>query len=308
LIKTLEKEGIGRPSTYATIVDTIQQRRYVRKVDGRLQPSDSAFVVNYILETCFSDIINPGFTASMENSLDRIEEGEVDWVHVLSDFYTPFIKDLKRAETEINRVQIDSDLNCEKCGQKMIVRLGRSGKFLACSAYPACKSTINIPEEVLLFSHGVPEGPMAVAELLEQFGTEEKGQTEAIDEKCDKCGSAMHIRSGRFGRFIACTNYPECKNTRPIVKDIGIACPKPDCNGKMLEKKSKRGRLFYGCSSYPDCNLTTWARPSGELCPECGAPLIWHSTKKLGNYIKCSGKGCKYKTIPEGVENDEQEE
>lgn len=308
LIKTLEKEGIGRPSTYATIVDTIQQRRYVHKSEGRLQPSDSAFVVNHILEACFADIINPGFTASMENNLDRIEEGEVDWVHVLSDFYEPFLKDLKRAESEIERVQIPSDMNCEKCGQNMVVRLGRSGKFLACSAYPACKSTINIPEELLLFANGVPKGPMAIAALLEQFGTEEKGDSEPIDEKCDKCGAAMHIRTGRFGRFIACTNYPECKNTRPIVKDIGVGCPKVGCNGRMLEKKSKRGRLFYGCSNYPECDLTTWAKPTGELCPECGAPLVWHSTKKAGKYIKCSGKGCKYKIVPEGIENDEQEE
>lgn len=308
LIKTLEKEGIGRPSTYATIVDTIQQRRYVHKVEGRLQPSDSAFVVNHILETCFADIINPGFTAAMESNLDRIEEGEVDWVHVLSDFYKPFTEDLKRAETVIDRVQIGSDINCEKCGANMVVRLGRSGKFLACSAYPECKSTINIPEELLLFAHGLPKPPIAIAELLSQFGTEEKGANEPIDEKCDKCGSPMHIRTGRFGRFIACTNYPECKNTHPIVKDTGVLCPKPDCSGKMLEKKSKRGRIFYGCSNYPECDLTTWAMPSGELCPECGAPLIWHSTKKAGKFIKCSGKGCKYKLVPESTENDEQEE
>ncbi|NLF98407.1 MAG: type I DNA topoisomerase [Candidatus Riflebacteria bacterium] len=308
LIKTLEKEGIGRPSTYATIVDTIQQRRYVHKTEGRLQPSDSAFVVNYILEKCFADIINPGFTASMESSLDRIEEGEVDWVHVLSDFYEPFIKDLKKAEAEIDRVQIDSDINCEKCGQTMVVRLGRSGKFLACSGYPACKSTINIPEELLLFANGVPAGPMAMAELLSQFGSEDRGEAELIDEKCDKCGSPMQIRTGRFGRFIACTNYPECKNTRPIVKDSGVACPKPGCGGRMLEKKSKRGRIFYGCSNYPACDLTTWAMPAGELCPECSAPLVWHSTKKSGKFIKCSGKGCKYKVVPESTENDEQEE
>ncbi len=308
LIKTLEKEGIGRPSTYATIVDTIQQRRYVHKVEGRLQPSDSAFVVNHILESCFADIINPGFTANMENSLDRIEEGEVDWVHVLSDFYAPFVKDLKRAEAEIERVQIDSDLNCEKCGQKMVVRLGRSGKFLACSGYPACKSTINIPEELLLFANGVPAGPMAIAELLDQYGSAERNESELIDEKCDKCGSSMQIRTGRYGRFIACTNYPECKNTRPIVKDSGVACPKPGCGGRMLEKKSKRGRIFYGCSNYPACDLTTWAMPTGELCPECSSPLVWHSTKKSGKFIKCSGKGCKYKVVPESTENDEQEE
>jgi DNA topoisomerase-1 len=149
---------------------------------------------------------------------------------------------------------------------------------------------------------------MAIAELLSQFGSEDRGESEPIDEKCDKCGSPMQIRTGRFGRFIACTNYPECKNTRPIVKDSGVACPKPECGGRMLEKKSKRGRIFYGCSNYPACDLTTWAKPTGELCPECNAPLVWHSTKKSGKFIKCSGKGCKYKLVPESTENDDQEE
>ncbi len=308
LIKTLEKEGIGRPSTYATIVDTIQQRRYVRKVDGRFQPSDAAFVVTDILERCFSDIINPGFTAQMESYLDRIEDGEVDWVEVLREFYEPFMRDLKKAEEEVGKVQIESDLCCEKCGEKMLVRLGRSGKFLACSAYPNCKSTINIPEEMLLFANGIPQPPLNIAAQLAGFSSDSASEAEMIDEKCDKCGAQMNIRNGRFGRFVACSNYPECKNTRPIVKDIGVACPAEGCNGKMLEKKSKRGRLFYGCSNYPACNLTTWAKPTGELCPECSAPLVWHNTRKLGNYIKCSGKGCKYKLIPEGTENDDQEE
>ncbi|NCB37801.1 MAG: type I DNA topoisomerase [Erysipelotrichia bacterium] len=305
IIKTLEKEGIGRPSTYATIVDTIQQRRYVRKIDGRFHPSDVAFVVNHILETCFSDIINPGFTAAMETSLDRIEDGEADWVHLLSEFYEPFMQDLKKAEEKIAKVQIESDLKCEKCGETMVVRLGRSGKFLACSAYPACKSTINIPEEILLFADGMPQAPIIISEILANATGETQQELELVEEKCEKCGSDMHIRTGRFGRFIACTNYPECKNTRPIVKDTGVTCPVEGCNGKMLEKKSKRGRLFYGCSNYPTCTMTTWAKPTGELCPECHAPLVWHATKKLGNYIKCSGKGCKFKLIPEGTESDE---
>ena len=308
IIKTLEKEGIGRPSTYATIVDTIQQRKYVRKVDGRFMPSDAAFIVNYILEKCFADIINTGFTASMESHLDRIEEGEVDWVNMLREFYEPFMRDLKVAEETLEKVQIVSDIICEKCGQPMLVRMGRSGKFLACSGYPACKSTINIPEEILLFAEGIPKPPMAMAALLESAGASPSAELELVDEKCDKCGSDMHIRTGKFGRFIACTKYPACKKTRPVVKEIGVNCPAEGCNGKMLEKKSKRGRLFYGCSNYPNCTLTTWAKPTGELCPECKSPLVWHNTKKLGNYIKCSGKGCRYKSIPEGTDNDEHQE
>jgi DNA topoisomerase-1 len=308
LIKTLEKEGIGRPSTYATIVDTIQQRKYVKKVEGRFHPSDVAFVVTEILEKCFSDIINTGFTAQMESYLDKVEDGQVDWVDVLSEFYTPFMKDLKHAEEIIAKVQIESDMNCEKCGKKMLVRLGRTGKFLACSGYPECKSTVNIPDEIILFDKGIPKPPIAISQILSEVEEETAKEYELVDEKCEKCGSDMYIRDGRFGKFIACSNYPECKNTRQLVKDTGVACPAKDCDGKILEKKSKRGRLFYGCSNYPECTLTTWALPTGELCPECDSPLVWHTTKKSGKHIKCSGKGCKYKLFPEEEDNGDAKE
>ena len=296
IIKTLEKEGIGRPSTYATIVDTIQQRKYVKKVDGRFVPSDAAFVVSEILETCFPKLISTGFTATMESDLDRIEEGSADWVKVLNDFYSPFVEELKQAEEKVEKVQIESDIVCPECGKKMMVRIGKAGKFLACSAYPECKSTINIPEEILLFSQGIPKPPIKIAERLANV-VEETPEVELIDEVCEKCGAQMQIRSGKFGKFVACSNYPECKNTHPIVKDIGVKCPV--CGGKIVEKKSKRGRVFYGCNNYPKCTLTTWDRPTGELCPDCKAPLVWYNTKKLGDYIKCSAKGCKYKMIPE---------
>ncbi len=308
LIKTLEKEGIGRPSTYATIVDTIQQRKYVKKVEGRFHPTDIAFVVNEILEKCFSDIINPGFTAKMETELDKVEEGEIDWVDVLNEFYEPFMRDLKKAEEAIDKVQIESDMVCEKCGRKMVVRLGRTGKFLACSGYPECRSTVNIPDEVLLFANGLPKPPMHVEQMLSDIVEQTAKEYEVVEEKCEKCGSDMYIRDGRFGRFIACSNYPECKNTRQLVKETGVICPAEGCNGKILEKKSKRGRLFYGCSNYPQCELTTWALPTGELCPECKAPLVWHSTRKSGKYIKCSGKGCKFKKYPEEEDNADQKE
>ena len=296
IIKTLEKEGIGRPSTYATIVDTIQQRKYVKKVDGHFVPSDAAFVVSHILETSFSNLISTGFTASMESNLDLIEEGSADWVKVLNDFYTPFSEDLKKAEEKIEKLQIESDVTCPVCGKKMMVRIGRTGKFLACSSYPECKSTINIPDDMLLFAEGIPQPPMKLAERLANI-TEEEPEVELIDEKCEKCGAQMQIRSGKFGKFVACSNYPECKNTHPIVKDIGVKCP--SCGGKIVEKKSKRGRLFYGCSNYPKCTLTTWNKPTGELCPECNAPLVWCNTKKLGDYVKCSAKGCKFKRVPD---------
>lgn len=306
LIKTLEKEGIGRPSTYATIVDTIQQRKYVKKVETRFHPTDIAFVVTEILQKCFSDIINPGFTAGMESSLDKVEEGQVDWVDVLAEFYNPFMQDLKKAEEIVGKVQIESDMVCEKCGKKMLARLGRTGKFLACSGYPECKSTVNIPDEILLFANGIPKPPIHISELLSSVEQEMAKEFEIVEEKCDKCGSDMYIRTGRFGRFIACSNYPECKNTRQLVKETGVACPAEKCSGKILEKKSKRGRLFYGCSNYPECDLTTWALPTGELCPECSSPLVWHTTKKNGKHVKCSGKGCKYKLFPEEEDNGDK--
>lgn len=303
IIKTLEKEGIGRPSTYATIVDTIQQRKYVKKIEGHFVPSDAAFVVSHILESSFPNLINTKFTASMESNLDLIEEGSADWLKVLSDFYEPFSKDLKNAEEKVDKVQIESDIDCPVCGKKMLARIGRTGKFLACSAYPECKSTMNIPEDMLLFAEGIPQPPMKLAERLANVA-EETPEVELIDETCDKCGAQMQIRSGKFGKFVACSKYPECKNTHPFVKDIGVKCP--SCGGKIVEKKSKRGRIFYGCSNYPKCSLTTWSKPSGELCPECNSPLVWYNTKKQGDYIKCSAKGCKYKHIPidSGVKKD----
>ncbi len=297
IIKTLEKEGIGRPSTYATIVDTIQQRKYVKKVDGKFVPSDSAFVVSDILESCFPNLISTGFTASMESSLDQIEEGAIDWVKVLTDFYTPFCDELKKAEEKVEKVQIESDVVCPECGKKMMVRIGKTGKFLACSSYPECKTTINIPEDMLLFAAGIPKPPMKMSERLANFVEEDKAEVELIDEICEKCGAQMQIRSGKFGKFVACSNYPECKNTHPIVKDIGVKCPA--CGGKIVEKKSKRGRIFYGCNNYPQCKLTTWDKPTGELCPECKEPLVWHFTKTSGNFVKCSSKSCKYKKVPE---------
>ena len=308
LIKTLEKEGIGRPSTYASIVETIQQRKYVKKIEAKFHPTDVAFVVTWILKKCFNDVVTPGFTSKMESALDAVEAGSKDWKSLLNNFYEPFSKDLERAENEIEKVRIPSDCVCKECGKVMMVRLARTGKFMACSGYPECKNTINIPDEISLFANGIPKPPNKMKELLEKIEVELAPGLELLDEVCEKCGAKMAIRNGRFGRFISCTNYPECKNTRQIVKDTGIICPKENCNGKILEKKSKRGRLFYGCSKYPECDFTAWALPTGELCPECGGALVWHSTKKLGKYIKCSTKGCKYTKFPEGEDDGDQKE
>ncbi|MBP7634882.1 type I DNA topoisomerase [Candidatus Ozemobacteraceae bacterium] len=300
LIKTLEKEGIGRPSTYAAIIETIQQRGYVKKVEGRFRPSDAAFLATELLVSKFGDIINPKFTAAMEANLDEVEDGRKDWVRLLSEFYGPFISDLKKAETELQRIQYETDCTCPTCGRVMIVKLGRTGKFLSCSGYPECKSTENIPDEMLLFASGQIQGKLQLRETLDKLKAEAGPDLVPTDQVCEVCGSPMVIRNGRFGRFMACSKYPECKTTKRIQQEIGVACPLDGCNGKVVVKKAKGGRrTFYGCSNYPTCMLTTWSKPTGELCPECKSPLVWHTTKKLGTFIKCSKKGCDFRRIPE---------
>ena len=305
LIKTLEKEGIGRPSTYASIIDTVQARGYVKKLGGKFRPSDAAFVVTDILVKAFGDIINTGFTAKMENELDFIEEGKTDWIHVLEDFYRPFSEDLKSADGAIPKTLIETDCICPKCGAGMIIKLGRTGKFLACSAYPACKSTRNIPDDLSVFAGGIPQSQLKIREVLDISRESQSREVELTDQKCALCSSQMLLKTGRFGQFLACSNYPECKATKPIVKDTGVKCPAEGCEGQMLEKKSKRGRIFFGCSKYPACSVSTWNRPTGGLCPECSSPIVSHSTKKLGEHIKCSNKSCSFKKFPEGADNDE---
>ena len=185
------------------------------------------------------------------------EEGKIDWVEMLKDFYTPFVEALNKAEESVNKLQIPCDVKCDACGKDMVVRLGRTGKFLACSGYPECKNTINIPEEVSLFAKGIPNQPIQISKILEEAENHTKSEeAELLDEKCEKCGAPMQIRTGRFGKFAACSNYPTCKNTHPILKEVGVKCPAKGCDGKIVEKKSKTGRIFYGCSNYPKCKYT----------------------------------------------------
>ncbi|MBF0547385.1 MAG: type I DNA topoisomerase [Candidatus Riflebacteria bacterium] len=307
LIKTLEKEGIGRPSTYAAIIETIQQRGYVSKGEGRFKPSDAAFLTTTILTGAFKDIINPGFTAIMENLLDEIEEGKKDWVGVLTGFYEPFIKDLKKAEEGLKKVELHSDCVCPKCNRPMVVKLGRTGKFLACSGYPECKSTENIPEEIFLFIDTSSEQTVKLREYLDKIKERDgHGKIEPTGEKCEICGSAMVVRTGRYGKYVACEKYPECKNTKALLEAIGVKCPLPNCSGTIVVKRSKRRRVFYGCSRYPECKLTLWAKPTGETCPECSSPMVFHSTKKLGEYTKCSSKTCSFKKFPGEIEAKEE--
>jgi DNA topoisomerase-1 len=266
LVKDMEKLGIGRPSTYAPTIATLVLRKYVDKIEKRLAPTEIAKVVNKLLVENFSDIVDYNFTAEMENDLDKIADGKKDWQPIIKAFYEPFMENLQNKEKEIDKKELTetaTDEKCDKCGSAMVIKLGRFGKFLACSNYPECKNTKPLGED------GKPEEP------------------ETVEEKCEKCDSAMILKHGRFGKFLACSNYPECKNTKAIQKELGVICPK--CNvGQMVEKKSKRGKAFFSCDQYPKCEHAVWTKPTGQLCPECKQLLLFAAKDK----VKC--ESCEY--------------
>lgn len=276
LVKTLEEKGIGRPSTYATILSTIQERRYVTKVDGKFVPSELGILVNDLLVEGFPELIDVGFTAKMEEELDEIEEGKTKWIKVVKEFYGPFKKDLDEALKNLQKIKpkdIPTELLCEKCGLPMVIRWGRHGRFIACTGYPKCKKT----------------RPLEEKEDIQSGETEKISQE--TEELCDRCGSPMVIKRSRYGKFLACSRYPECKNTRPI--SSGIKCPHD--GGDLIERRTKKGRTFWSCSNYPQCKFATWYRPVNEPCPECGAPflVIKHSNNK--KTLHCIKEDCKFK-------------
>jgi len=279
LIKELESNGIGRPSTYAQIVSTIRERQYVSTEKRKIFPTDLGKTVNKILVERFPEIFNVNFTAGMEAELDQIAEGENDWVSVLRDFYTPFSATLEKVESEKSEIkkQIEekTDEICDKCGSPMVIKWGRNGKFLACSAYPDCKNTkpLNSKEDEALV----------------------KG------EKCDKCGAPMILRNGKFGKFLSCSRYPDCKNAKPF--SLKIKCPKDGCGGEIVEKKTRKGKVFYGCSNYPRCDFATWFKPLAQNCPKCGAEfLVAKSSKSKGEILQCLK--CKYETTLEPADHE----
>jgi DNA topoisomerase-1 len=263
LVKAMEENGIGRPSTYAPILSTIQDRGYVER-DGRyLKPKDLGIVVNDLLTNYFPDVIDVGFTAEMEEELDEIARGHREWQPMVREFYKPLEAALDKAAAA-PRVEEETDERCEKCGRPMVVRWGRFGRFLACSGFPECRQS----------------KPLA----------SEGEELQATDEKCDICGQPMVIRRGRFGPFLACSNYPTCRGTRRLLAKVGVACP--ECGGDIVAKKTGRGRTFYGCSNYPNCRFTSWTRPLPEACPECGGPLVARAGGKA-KCLKCSWQGAR---------------
>ncbi|MEE8369708.1 MAG: DNA topoisomerase, partial [Dehalococcoidia bacterium] len=255
LVRAMEEKGIGRPSTYAPTMSTIQERGYVEK-DGRyLRPSDLGFVVNDLLVEHFPDFVDVGFTAEMEEELDEVANGERPWQPMVEEFYNPLEEALKRAAAAPKQEEA-TDERCPECDRPMVIRWGRRGRFLACSGFPECRSTRSLD--------GEEETP------------------HSTDETCQECSAPMVVKTGRFGRFLACSRYPECKGRRPLTAKTGVNCPR--CGADIVERRSKRGRTFFGCSSYPKCDFTVWSRPLSQPCPHCQGLLIAERDDKA----KCS--------------------
>lgn len=277
LIKELEEQGIGRPSTYASILSTIQERKYVEKREGRFYPTELGVLVNGLLVEHFPELIDVKFTAKMEEELDEIEEGRYEWAEAVGDFYKPFSQHLEKARNEmrnIKREETPTDIKCDKCGNRMVIKWGKLGYFLACSGYPDCKNTME-------FKRG-------------EDGKIEIVREETSGESCPECGSPLVIKNGRYGRFLACSNYPACKTTKPLT--TGVRCPEPGCGGEITERRSKKGRVFYSCTRYPDCKFAMWDKPVPQPCPQCGAPfLVEKRTRGGSSKVMCARKGCGYK-------------
>ncbi len=271
LVKELEEKGIGRPSTYAQILTTVQKRGYVRRDRGTLFPTDLGERVNELLVKAFPDIFEVAFTAQMEEELDEIEEGARKWVETVREFYVPFAKDLKRADRDMDNLKAGTptDETCPQCGEgRLLERWGRFGRFLACERYPDCKYTRNV-------------------------GESEAAEPQPTGEACPTCGRPLVYKEGRFGRFIACSGYPECKTTKPIT--IGIACPREGCGGELTERRSKRGKPYYACTNYPACRFIAWQRPVGNPCPKCGAPFLVERRSRGKRFLACEREGCGYR-------------
>ena len=330
LVKTLEEKGIGRPSTYATILGTIQNREYVEKLQGRFYPTQLGMLVSDMLVKNFSDIFEVAYTAHMEEELDEVEEGKLTWTEALEDFYKKFKKDLQVAEREMEDIKgegIPTDVKCEKCGKPMVIRLGRNGAFLSCTGYPECDGTSDLPPELAAkYSTGGPPAPEVPEQMCEKCGKPmavkrgrfgfflactgypdcrntkkivmKEGTATAVsdtllDEKCPECGNQLALKHGRYGQFTACSNYPQCKYVKR--QTLGIPCPEKGCTGELVARRTRKGKTFYGCSRYPECKFTAWDKPVNEPCPNCGHPLLLEKYNKNGPPLRyCPNESCKY--------------
>jgi DNA topoisomerase-1 len=285
LVKELEENGIGRPSTYANILSTIRDKGYVDLVKGYFKPFELGFLVNDLLIENFADIFNVDFTARMEDYLDRIEMSELDAATILEQFYQGFTKELDTATQEmlsLKGVGLPTGMQCPKCGNELHIKMGRNEHFLACSGYPDCKySRDYIRDE---------KGRIQPIEIAEE---------ELSDKQCAVCGRSMVMKQGKFGKFLACSGYPKCKHTESLTpnngKATGVPCPQANCDGQIVQKTTKRGKIFYGCNRYPDCKFAIWDKPVNQPCPVCNSPfLIEKTTKRKGTFLACHQKDCGY--------------
>jgi len=321
LVKALEEKGIGRPSTYQQILSVILSRDYVRKDEGRFAATELGEVVNDLLVNYFNELFDYDYTAKLEHELDNIESGDADWIETLDNFYKRFKENLDHARTEmknLRREEVPTDEKCELCGSTMVMRWGKFGRFLSCANYPKCRNTrelkeneadpVAAPSEVcskcgkpmvlkrgryghFLACSGYPECKNT-KKLIQKDGQTVAAEEVELDETCPNCGEKLVKKMGRYGEFIACRQYPECRYIKP--NGTGVTCP--ECNqGELVERKSRRGKTFYACDRYPACNYVLWQKPIPEACPECGAPyLLEKTTKKSGTRRFCSNKECDY--------------
>lgn len=334
LVKALEEKGIGRPSTYVQILSVITGRDYVRKEEGRFVPTEVGEVVSELLVNHFEEIFDYDYTARLEQNLDDIENGKEHWIHTLKEFYGEFSNELEKARKEMKNLkteEVPAGVNCEKCESEMVIRWGRFGRFMACSNYPECKNTRELPSEqsssdqegendveaescdkcgkpmvtkkgrygAFLACSGYPECK-TTKKLVAKEGQMAVAKEMPLDEECPKCGSQLVQRHGRFGEFVACNNYPDCKYVKP--ESTGVSCPECE-KGDLVRRRTRRGRSLYGCSTFPDCKFVLWQKPVDQKCPSCSAPyLLEKTTKKEGVVRSCNNSECDHKEIVESVE------
>lgn len=291
LVKELEENGIGRPSTYATILSTIREKGYVEMLKSNFRPTELGFIVNDLIVKSFPDILDVAFTANLEDELDRVEAAETDYVNVLSRFYTPFQEKLENAAETMQSMKgegIPTGLDCPVCGKKLHIKVGRNGHFLACTGYPECTYSTD-------YERDEKGNIVAIKEEL----------PETTDKICPKCGKPMLVKRGRYGSFYACSGYPECRHTESLQPgfsplDTGVSCPREGCDGNIMERRSRRGKVFFGCSRYPDCDYAIWNKPVNTPCPACGHPFLTEkTTKKDGSFLVCPIRECGFRKFPD---------
>ncbi|MEL6710512.1 MAG: type I DNA topoisomerase [Pseudomonadota bacterium] len=277
LVKTLEEHGIGRPSTYASIISTLQDRDYAELEKKRFQPTDVGQVVNRFLSNHFTQYVDYDFTARLENDLDAVARGEEDWVPLLERFWQPFIERVQHTDLNVTRSDVTQekiDEQCPKCEQALSIRLGRNGRFIGCTGYPECDYTRNLNEDAAA----------------------KQAEPEKVGRDCPKCASTLVYKQGRYGKFIGCSGYPTCRHIEPLEKpkQTGVTCPKCSA-GELLQRKSRRGKIFYSCATYPACDYATWNEPVAETCPECSWPVLTiKTTKRRGREKICPQSECQF--------------